>query len=705
MVLLCADLTFFMKIREGFMKVTTGGEKISELRKRTRDFLSAKSVVTESLKDDVLQLIYELDTYQIELEVQNEQLRSTQLELEQSQRRYADLYELAPVAYLTLSDKGTILEANLTAADLLGVERAKLINRTFSSFVVSDDQDVFFKSRKRLLETREKQSYELRLRCNNGTQIYTRVETLVESDASDSRGRCRMMLIDITKQKEMECANFTIKERYRAIVMDQNEMICRFDPQRKITFANDAYCRYFDVDFRAVLGTDFLSNIYEEDLLRVQGYFKDLNRIDPNKNMEFRMCPEEGEICWLQWSGQTLFDRKGNIIECQFVGRDITKIKKAERKLQEEVRIRQLFMDALPCVAVLLKYESREIVASNKAAVGVGAVPGRTCYATWAGRTSPCSWCLAPKLWESGEAQNAQFWALGKYWDAYWIPVDEGLYLHYAFDETDKEKNKEALRKARDELEKRVAERTLELEKSHKQLLHSEKLAAVGRLSASLAHEFNNPLQSIMTVIKGIAQFSSFDEGEKQLVNLALEECDRMKNLIANLGDFHRPSNAVLAPVDLHVVVKDILQLRKNEFHKRRIKVVKQFGDAIPHIIAVTDQVKQVFFNLISNGADACENGGIIRITTETAGQNVVIHIQDDGVGMDASVIGHIFEPFFTTKSQSKGTGLGLSVSYGIVKSHGGNITVQSDPGKGSKFSVSFPIENEEYEKEKGTPG
>ncbi len=102
---------------------------------------------------------------------------------------------------------------------------------------------------------------------------------------------------------------------------------------------------------------------------------------------------------------------------------------------------------------MLLEYDSRRIVAANKAAIAVGAVPGEQCYAAWAERDTPCSWCLAPRLWAKNEAQNDQFWAHGKYWDAYWIPAGEGLYLHYTFDITEKHESEEALKKAYDELE------------------------------------------------------------------------------------------------------------------------------------------------------------------------------------------------------------------------------------------------------------
>jgi signal transduction histidine kinase len=287
---------------------------------------------------------------------------------------------------------------------------------------------------------------------------------------------------------------------------------------------------------------------------------------------------------------------------------------------------------------------------------------------------------------------------MGIYWDAYWAPVDGEHYLHYLFDITEKQKTKEALVKAHDELEQRVTERTLELQRSHQQLLHSEKLAAVGNLSASIAHEFNNPLQSVMTIIKGIGQYASLEKKEEEFVALALQECHRMKNLIADLRDFFQPTSDKRTQVNLHAAIDALLLFSKKDFHTRNITIVKKFDANIPPIMAVADQLKQVLLNLVNNAADACDRGGVITFTTEVIGENIAMHIEDNGTGISSANIAHIFEPFFTTKPEMKGTGLGLSVSYGIVKKHGGRIDVKSEPGKGSKFSVLLPIKSERNE-------
>ena len=679
------------------MKKDTNKNDFSELRMRAESFLSTKLEQKNLFEEDIQKLVHELSTYQIELELQNEDLRHTQQELEKSKCRYADLYDFAPVGYITVSDQGLILETNLTAGDMLGVARGQLLGQRFADFIVTEDQDQFYLHRKKLLETGLQQSYELRLKKQDGPFFYAQIETVLHTnDDSIPPEQFRVTITDVSIRKEADLAQLLhLKNRYRAIVMDQTELICRFDLQGKMTFVNDAYCRYFGVDYQDILGTNFLPNIYEADLPLVKDQFKTLTLNQPNKTIEHRVYLPDGTIRWQQWCGRALYDQEGKIIEYQAVGRDITKRKNAEEKLQKEARLRQLFLDALPCIAMLLTYNTRLIIASNKAAAKIGAIPGQRCYTALLQRETPCPWCQAPNLWPESEPMNGQFWAHGIYWDAFWIPVDDDLYLHYLFDITEKQKDKEALKKVNDELEQRVIERTQELQQSHAQLLHSEKLAAVGNLSASIAHEFNNPLQSVMTIIKGIKQFVALEEQEQELITLALQECNRMKNLITDLRDFFLPTSGESTRVDLRATIEALLLISKKDFHTRKIRIVKRYGDNVPYIMAVSDQIKQVFLNLLNNAADACEGGGEITIITETIGkENIAVHIKDNGKGISSANIGHIFEPFFTTKQALKGTGLGLSVSYGIIKKHGGRIDVQSTPGQGSAFSVFLPVKS-----------
>jgi signal transduction histidine kinase len=259
--------------------------------------------------------------------------------------------------------------------------------------------------------------------------------------------------------------------------------------------------------------------------------------------------------------------------------------------------------------------------------------------------------------------------------------------------EEERRRAEAALAEYRDHLERLVEERTAELQLAHDQLLHAEKLSAVGKLSASIAHEFNNPLFGIRNVVAGIRRRIALEEEDAELVDLALKECDRIKYLIQSLQDFYRPTSGEPSVIDLHRIIDNLLLLVNSEFRKRKIDLTKDYAPQLPNIVGVPDQIKQVLLNLLKNAGEAIPaGGGKVAITTENRGDRVAIQIRDSGAGIRPEDREHIFEPFFTTKPEVKGTGLGLSVSHGIIATHGGRIEVESEPGRGSIFTIILPV-------------
>ncbi|MBI5556564.1 MAG: hypothetical protein HY885_02895 [Deltaproteobacteria bacterium] len=250
----------------------------------------------------------------------------------------------------------------------------------------------------------------------------------------------------------------------------------------------------------------------------------------------------------------------------------------------------------------------------------------------------------------------------------------------------------ESLLETHDKLEERIRERTEALEKTYDQLLHAEKLSAIGKLAASIAHEFNNPIYGIRNVLDGLRRRESLDEKNMEMVNLAIKECDRVAKLTRDLQSFNRPTSGIMSSLDIHELIEDMLLLIKKELSQKKITVRKYYAADLPIIQGITDQIKQVLLNMLNNaGASIADEGGIITITTENRGQEVAIHLADTGIGIKPEDMDKIFEPFFSTKPAVKGTGLGLSVSYGIIKRHGGNIEVESRPGQGTKFTILLP--------------
>lgn len=225
------------------------------------------------------------------------------------------------------------------------------------------------------------------------------------------------------------------------------------------------------------------------------------------------------------------------------------------------------------------------------------------------------------------------------------------------------------------------------------QLLHAEKLSAIGKLSASIAHEINNPLFGIKNVLERLREKGNLSDDNREFADLAVQECNRIRDLIKDLQNFNRPTSGIMTPVNLHKTIDDILLLSKKAMETSRITIRKSYAADLDEILAIADQIKQVLLNLINNAIESMPSGGEIAIISKKSGKNACVSITDTGSGIAPADLNHIFEPFFTTKPAVKGTGLGLSVTYGIVKRHGGDIQVQSEQGKGTTFTITLPIE------------
>jgi signal transduction histidine kinase len=232
------------------------------------------------------------------------------------------------------------------------------------------------------------------------------------------------------------------------------------------------------------------------------------------------------------------------------------------------------------------------------------------------------------------------------------------------------------------------------LQEAHAQLIQSEKMAAFGQLGAGIAHEVKNPLAGIL----GYAQLSlrKLEQGNHLYNNLKVieKETRRCKSIIDNLLKFSRQERVEHAPTNINSVVEDAAAIVDHQLGINQVRLDKKLAQALPAISGNSNQIQQVLMNIIINAQQAMEgNPGVISIETlQPDPGHIEIRIGDDGPGMPKEVQAKIFEPFFTTKPAGKGTGLGLSVSYGIIKDHGGNLSVESDVGKGTLFIISLPV-------------
>ena len=280
-------------------------------------------------------------------------------------------------------------------------------------------------------------------------------------------------------------------------------------------------------------------------------------------------------------------------------------------------------------------------------------------------------------------------------------------------DVTEREKLAEHLRHHAEELEQEVEARTRDLRNSQAQLVQQEKMAALGKLVAGIAHEMNTPIGTITsnadTLRRSLDKLASTlgsDEVPESVrairplkqVQTVLDDiarinqlaCERIINIVSSLRNFARLDEAELKTADLHEGIESTLTLVHHEL-KNRIEVVKEYGE-IPAIHCHPNQINQVFMNLLVNASQAVDGMGKITVRTFREGDIVNVQFSDTGVGIPPEDLSRIFDPGFTTKGVGVGTGLGLSICFKIVQDHGGDIDVQSEVGRGSTFTVRLPI-------------
>ncbi len=304
-----------------------------------------------------------------------------------------------------------------------------------------------------------------------------------------------------------------------------------------------------------------------------------------------------------------------------------------------------------------------------------------------------------------------------KRWKPYEIEAAKSLQirilsksLEFLFDEREKQyKHFEIMQQMRVKLEREVSIRTEELNISNERLreavkqLHmikdsfikKEKMAIIGQLAAGIAHEINNPLAFLISNIEYLQKQNINSAPIKDLDTILSESkvgLMRIKNIVSNLVVFSNSESVNHELVDVNSALKSAIELTRNEW-KYNAKIIENFSE-IPKVLGSLNQLEMVFVNFILNAAQSISINGEISISTSVSGSSILISFEDNGCGISEAHISKLFTPFFTTKPKNDSLGLGLAVNYGIVESLGGNITVESEPGCGSTFTVYLPIDS-----------
>jgi PAS domain S-box-containing protein len=496
------------------------------------------------------------------------------------------------------------------------------------------------------------------------------------------------MLIDVgLKHKEEIHGEQLIREseeRFRRIFRENSSVMLLMDPHSgRIEDANPAAAAFYGYP-EDVLRTMRIGqiNILSEKLIsieRARALRKERN------HFIFPHQLASGEIRTVEVHSSPV-EVGGRLLLFSIIN-DITDRMRSEATARIETTLRNVLLDNLPCIALVLKKQSREIVACNQRAKEYGAVVGKTCHDALVSSTGPCPFCMASELWDTGKNKFIEVEYLGKFWRGYWVPFSDEHYVHYIFDITDQKK-----------IEK-------EKERLQVQLQQAMKMEAVGRLAGGVAHDFNNLLTAIIGNISLAHAKLSRAEPAAGMLAEANKAAERAATLTQQLLAFSRQQIIDPKVLDLNDLIADVRGMLSSLI-REDIEIHTKSGVELWPVKIDPGQFGQIIVNLVVNARDAMPDGGKIIIETSNVdldesycdshpyvkpGQFVMLTLSDTGCGMSEEVKAHIFEPFFTTKPKGSGTGLGLATTYGIVKQAGGSIEVYSEVGMGTTFRIYLP--------------
>jgi len=385
-------------------------------------------------------------------------------------------------------------------------------------------------------------------------------------------------------------------------------------------------------------------------------------------------------------------DRAGNTIQIIEVLRDITERVKMEEALRDNERqsrrLTQEFnviLNTIPDVMTVHDPDLRIRWANRSAQEEFGRRhaewQGRYCYNLWHGADQPCSRCPVIRSFQTGEPQNESvLTADQRLWDLRAVPLrDEDGKLTGVIE---------------------VARDVTDHRKLEEQLRQSQKMEAVGQLAGGVAHDFNNILTAVIGYGNILMMKMAADDPLRSNVEQILSAAEKAARLTHSLLAYSRKQIINLKPVSVNETVNDVLKLLLRIIGED-IELKTELSQEDLIVLADSGQIGQVLINLAANARDAMPQGGVLTITTWAAelkdheqsapGQYAAIEVADTGAGMSKEIVEKIFDPFFTTKEPGKGTGLGLAIVYGIVKQHNGYVTVKSEEGQGSTFTIYLP--------------
>ena len=596
--------------------------------------------------------------------------------LREGEKKYRTMFELSPEGIIVLDTQGKVMDLNGRLCDWLGYRLGEVVGKNIFELPFMSEMDRI--KSKDMLYSRIKGEfvppYELNVIAKNGQKKIGLIQATLIKDRNNQIVADLVMISDITERKKADDELKASENKYRTLVENIPQKIFLKDRNLIYISCNENYALDLKIRPQEISGkTDF--DFYPAELA-------EKHRKDDKKIMEFgwpvdveEKYIQDGKEVFIRTSKNPIRNEKGEVVGILGVFWDITDRKLAEEKIRRAAEEWRSTFDSITDMISIHDKDFKILRVNMAFAKAFKMHPrdviGKTCYELMHGSDKPCAFCPHQHTLDNKRSALIEMFepCLGIYVEISTSPIlnDKGEVIstvHIVEDITQ-----------RKELEK------------------EQQLAQLGRLVADMAHEVNNPLM----IISGRAQLSLMekikDEAINKNLNIIVEECQRANGIIQRLLHFSRPSKGERKPLNINNCIDGVVNIIEHQFGLANITVKRDFLKDPPLILGDEQQFQEIFMNLLTNAKDAMPQGGTINIATSRKKNSIKIDFQDTGRGMPEEVLKKIFQPFVTTKE--KGTGLGLAVCYGIIKAHNGEISFESEVGKGTTVTILLPIEGE----------
>lgn len=622
-----------------------------------------------------------------ELEEQIEELRRSNQELAAARNKYAFLYDVAPVGYVTLDCRGVIRTVNLTGAKLLGMERSSLAGLLFAQFIDAEDRPPFVDFLQTVFGCRDKKTFRLKLADSGKTQpLYLRLDMM----ATAAGDECHGALLDITERKRAEEALRQSEYNLSKAQAMSHVGSWSSNPATGELVVTDELLRIMRLDRGEATQEIFAELIHPEDRDSVLRHLRQGVEQGCNYEIEHRLLLRDGTVKWVFSNIEPSVNLARQVVRIYGTTQDISDRKQNEVKLRNKKNELQAIFDSVNDGVIVFDHDGNVQHLNHLCSQFFpdSVLTGGSCRNIFhpgmqhSPQTCPVERALAGERVETSLV-SARVGQNTRYIDVTANPINDEL----------GEKTR-ALVFLRDVTLKRLHEM---------QLIQTEKMSSIGVLATGIAHEINNPLTSVAGYAEALlrrfrdepllASDKRLDVFPKYL-EVIVREAYHCKGIIGTLLNFGRKSDGLLASVDINKLLTEILELLQHQPNYGDMEIIVDLQEEMPVILGDPSGLRQVFMNLLINACHAIKDGGLIKVSTifSESERAIYVQVRDTGCGIGHDVIGRIWDPFFTTKEVGKGIGLGLALSYNIVKRHGGEISVQSNAGEGSQFTVRLPV-------------